>query len=170
MLVALSSDAPRPASSLGVIPVGQPWSQEPGGKDDGSNGQDRGPVYTSSQTPTRNGASVLAAWAWAGASAPNTTGWPLTLRGSPSRKRPAAASTFALRRSPAPVPGIQTSPVVSIEVGIETFKARATITEGAERQRLWDAHVAEFPHFANYEKMTKRELQVVAIERLAPTS
>ena len=54
-----------------------------------------------------------------------------------------------------------------VEVGVETFQARATITTGAERQRLWAAHVAAIPHFANYEKMTERELQVVTIERLA---
>ncbi len=36
----------------------------------------------------------------------------------------------------------------------------------AERHRLWAAHVAAIPHFATYEKMTERELQVVTIERL----
>lgn len=71
---------------------------------------------------------------------------------------------------PAWLANIRAHPVVSIEVGIETFKAWATITDGAERQRLWAAHVAELPHFANYEKMTERELQVVAIERLAENS
>ncbi len=63
---------------------------------------------------------------------------------------------------------IRANPIVSVEVGVETFRARATITTGAERQRLWAAHVAALPHFANYEQMTERELKVVTIERVEP--
>ena len=62
---------------------------------------------------------------------------------------------------------IQANPLVRVEVGVETFQGRATITTGAERQRLWAAHVAAIPHFATYEKTTERELPVVAIEPLA---
>ena len=58
--------------------------------------------------------------------------------------------------------------MVSVEVGVETFQARATITTGAERQRLWAAHVAAIPHFATYEKMVERELQVVTLEPSPP--
>jgi deazaflavin-dependent oxidoreductase (nitroreductase family) len=76
-------------------------------------------------------------------------------------------SNSGLPHQPAWLANIRANPVVSVEVGIETFEARATITAGAERQRLWAAHVAALPHFATYEKMTERELQVVAIERLA---
>ena len=79
-------------------------------------------------------------------------------------------SNSGLPHQPAWLANIRANPVVSVEVGIETFKARATITAGAERQRLWAAHVAELPHFANYEKMTERELPVVAIERLDESS
>ena len=79
-------------------------------------------------------------------------------------------SNSGLPHQPAWLANIRANPVVSVEVGNETFEARASITTGAERQRLWAAHVAEIPHFANYEKMTGRELQVVAIERLAEGS
>ena len=62
---------------------------------------------------------------------------------------------------------IRANPVVSVEVGVETFRARATITTRTERERLWASHVAALPHFANYEHMTERELQVVTLERIA---
>ena len=76
-------------------------------------------------------------------------------------------SNSGLPHHPAWLANIRANPVVGVEVGIETFEARATITAGAERQRLWEAHVAALPHFANYQKMTEREIQVVVIERLA---
>ena len=62
---------------------------------------------------------------------------------------------------------IRANPIVRIEVGVETMQARATITTGAERERLWAAHVAELPHFATYENMTERELQVVTLQPVA---
>ena len=68
---------------------------------------------------------------------------------------------------PAWLANVGANPIVSVEVGTETFRALATITDGAERERLWAAHVAKIPFFANYEKMTERELPVVTIERLA---
>ena len=54
---------------------------------------------------------------------------------------------------------------VTIEVGDEKLPAIATITSGAERQRLWDAHKAAIPAFAEYEGMTARQLEVIALER-----
>jgi deazaflavin-dependent oxidoreductase (nitroreductase family) len=79
-------------------------------------------------------------------------------------------SNSGLPDQPAWLANIRANPVVNVEVGVETFEARATITAGGERQRLWAAHVAAIPHFATYEKMTERELQVVIIERLAESS
>ena len=79
-------------------------------------------------------------------------------------------SNSGLPQQPGWLANIRANPVVSVEVGVETFPARATITAGAERQRLWAAHVAALPHFANYEKMTERELQVVTLEAVAADS
>ena len=61
---------------------------------------------------------------------------------------------------------IGADPEVTVEVGTESFAARARVAIGAERQRLWDAHVAAIPHFATYETMTERELPVVVLERV----
>ena len=62
---------------------------------------------------------------------------------------------------------IGANPVVTVEAGTETFRARATVTEGAERRRLLDAHQAAIPIFKKYEGMTERELPVVTLERVA---
>jgi deazaflavin-dependent nitroreductase family protein len=57
------------------------------------------------------------------------------------------------------------NPVVTLEVAGETFQARATITEGAERQRLFDAMAAKIPAFADYQRKITRELPVFTFER-----
>jgi len=57
-------------------------------------------------------------------------------------------------------------PVVRVEVGPETFDARAVVTAGAERRRLLDAHQAAIPIFTKYEGMTERQLPVITLERI----
>jgi len=59
------------------------------------------------------------------------------------------------------------NPEVTLEVGTETFPARATVTSGEERTRLYDAHAALMPGFAEYAQKTTREIPVVVLERLA---
>ena len=66
---------------------------------------------------------------------------------------------------PAWLASVRAHPDVTVEAAGETFRARATITEGAERRRLLDAHQAAIPIFKKYEAMTARELPVVALER-----
>lgn len=61
---------------------------------------------------------------------------------------------------------VMTEPLVTVEVGSETFRARARVTEGSERRRLFDIHAAAIPQFAKYEQMTDRELPVVVLERI----
>ena len=67
---------------------------------------------------------------------------------------------------PAWLENVRRNPIVTAEVGTETFQARATITEGAERRRLLDARIAAVPQFGVYQGMTKRELPVVALKRI----
>jgi deazaflavin-dependent oxidoreductase (nitroreductase family) len=67
---------------------------------------------------------------------------------------------------PAWLENVRKNPMVTIEVGTETFQARATITEGAERRRLLDARIAAVPQFGVYQQMTGRDLPVVALERI----
>lgn len=58
------------------------------------------------------------------------------------------------------------NPEVTAEVGTETFSARATVTSGEERARLYDAHAALMPGFAEYAQKTTREIPVVVLDRL----
>lgn len=58
------------------------------------------------------------------------------------------------------------NPVVEVEVGTEKFKARAAVTTGAERQRLFDAQARQMPFFADYQKKTKRQIPVLTLTRI----
>jgi deazaflavin-dependent oxidoreductase (nitroreductase family) len=61
---------------------------------------------------------------------------------------------------------LRAHPRVTVEVGPERFDARATVTKGAERRRLYDAHAARMPAFKEYEQKTSREIPVVVLERV----
>jgi deazaflavin-dependent oxidoreductase (nitroreductase family) len=58
------------------------------------------------------------------------------------------------------------NPEVTVELGTETFPARATVITGAERDRLWNEHVARAPNFGEYERKTTRTIPVVALNRV----
>jgi len=45
---------------------------------------------------------------------------------------------------------LQADPDVTIEAANETFGATARVEQGAERDRLWANHVAQFPGFGEY--------------------
>src|SRR5919112_4576584 len=60
---------------------------------------------------------------------------------------------------------VRANPQVTVEVGSETFPARATIPTGAERQRLFDQMAAQMPNFAEYQRNTTRPLPVIVLER-----
>ena len=75
-------------------------------------------------------------------------------------------SNFGREDHPAWLENVRKNPIVTVEVGTETFQARATITKGAERRRLLDDRIAAVPQFGVYEKMTKRDLQVIALQRI----
>ncbi len=54
---------------------------------------------------------------------------------------------------------------VTVEVGRETYDATAIVTEGVERQQLWDKIVAQYPFFAEHQAKVTRQIPVVALER-----
>lgn len=62
---------------------------------------------------------------------------------------------------------ILTHPLVTVEVGDERFQARADVTEGEERARLFAAHAERMPGFKDYERKTDRVLPVIALERVS---
>jgi deazaflavin-dependent oxidoreductase (nitroreductase family) len=59
-----------------------------------------------------------------------------------------------------------TNPEVTVEVGSERFAARARVTEGDERARLFRAHADLMPGFDDYAKATTREIPVVVLDRI----
>ncbi len=58
------------------------------------------------------------------------------------------------------------NPAASIEVGTEAFAITAVITQGEERDRLFERQAAAFPQFAYYQRKTKRRIPVIALERV----
>jgi deazaflavin-dependent oxidoreductase (nitroreductase family) len=56
-------------------------------------------------------------------------------------------------------------PTVTVELGTETFEARATTATGDERARLWAALLEGFPFFADHQAKTDREIPLVLLER-----
>jgi deazaflavin-dependent oxidoreductase (nitroreductase family) len=57
-------------------------------------------------------------------------------------------------------------PRVTVELGTETFDARATTATGDERARLWAALLEGHPFFADHQAKTSREIPLVLLERL----
>ena len=58
------------------------------------------------------------------------------------------------------------NPIVKVEAGGEAFKARATVQEDSERDRLWANHVAARPEFAEYPEKSGRVIPMITLERL----
>ena len=59
------------------------------------------------------------------------------------------------------------NPEVTLEVGEETFQARATSAEEPERTALFDWMAESYPFFTEYQRKTERVIPVVTIERLS---
>jgi deazaflavin-dependent oxidoreductase (nitroreductase family) len=63
------------------------------------------------------------------------------------------------------VENVRVHPDVSLEIAGREFEATASMTDGVERDRLWDQHVAELPWFGAYPSKTDRIIPVI---RLTP--
>ncbi len=61
---------------------------------------------------------------------------------------------------------IKAHPEVTLEIGTERFQAKATVTSGEERERLFNAQAAIMPIFNDYRKKTTRQIPVIALERI----
>ena len=61
---------------------------------------------------------------------------------------------------------LRAHPEVTLEVGTEKFRARASVATAAERRRLYDKHAERMPAFWDYEKKTTRKIPVVVLERI----
>lgn len=61
---------------------------------------------------------------------------------------------------------LRANPVATVEIGTEKYQARATETQGAERERLFERHAAAMPIFTDYKKKTTRRIPVLVLERI----
>ncbi len=61
---------------------------------------------------------------------------------------------------------VRANPEVTVEIGTDSFPVRATVTEGAERQRLFDQMAAQMPGFAEYQRNTTRQIPVIVLTRV----
>jgi deazaflavin-dependent oxidoreductase (nitroreductase family) len=59
------------------------------------------------------------------------------------------------------------NPGVEVQVGTETFRAKASTVEGSERAKLWDQMVAIYAPYTAYQKKTERKIPVVVLKRVA---
>jgi deazaflavin-dependent oxidoreductase (nitroreductase family) len=59
------------------------------------------------------------------------------------------------------------NPEVTVELPDETYKARAVVAHGDERERLYRAQAELMPNFTEYQKKTTREIPVVVLERIS---
>jgi proline iminopeptidase len=57
------------------------------------------------------------------------------------------------------------NPDVEVQIKGDRFPARARTTEGEERDRLWKQMNRMWPHYAEYQTKTEREIPVVVLER-----
>ena len=62
---------------------------------------------------------------------------------------------------------LKAHPTATVELGREKFQVKATVTAGAERERLYDAQAALMPIFNDYRKKTTREIPVFVLERIS---
>jgi deazaflavin-dependent oxidoreductase (nitroreductase family) len=58
-------------------------------------------------------------------------------------------------------------PVVTVELGGEKYQARASVAEGAERDRLFKQQADQLPIFDEYQKKTARRIPVIVLDRIS---
>ncbi|MGA4994051.1 nitroreductase family deazaflavin-dependent oxidoreductase [Nonomuraea bangladeshensis] len=73
------------------------------------------------------------------------------------------ASNAGADTHPAWYHNLRAHPVATVEVGTETFQAKAVPVEGEERDQLYARMVAVAPQFADYERKTSRRIPVLAL-------
>jgi deazaflavin-dependent oxidoreductase (nitroreductase family) len=76
------------------------------------------------------------------------------------------ASNRGADRHPAWYLNLLADPHVTVQIGIETFAARARPATMAERPHLWRLVVSAMPQYADYQEQTAREIPVIVLERV----
>ncbi len=61
---------------------------------------------------------------------------------------------------------IVANPTVTVEVGAESYEARAVVVTGKERDDLYARQVLANPVFGEYQQKTARKIPVIVLERV----
>ena len=75
------------------------------------------------------------------------------------------ASKGGAPEHPAWYENLSKDPEVELQVLDEVFPAHARVAKGDERDRLWAKANEVWPHYAEYQEKTDREIPVVVLER-----
>jgi deazaflavin-dependent oxidoreductase (nitroreductase family) len=76
------------------------------------------------------------------------------------------ASMGGAPNNPAWYHNLVANPAVTVEVLGRKFEARARVTEGSERDRLFRHQADRMPNFYEYQKRTHRQIPVIVLEPL----
>jgi len=77
------------------------------------------------------------------------------------------ASMGGAPKHPAWFLNLEANPDVEVQVGPETWRARAEVLPDNERARVWPRIVAAMPNFGEYQTKTSRVIPVVHLVRAA---
>ena len=75
------------------------------------------------------------------------------------------ASKSGAPASPGWYHNLVANPTVTVEIGAETFHAKAAALPDPARGEVYSRQAALLPQFADYEKKTTRKIPVVALDR-----
>lgn len=76
------------------------------------------------------------------------------------------ASKAGSPTNPAWYHNLKAHPTVSLEVGTQHFQAKAVITTGDERERLFNAQAAQMAVFNEYRNKTTRQIPVIKFQKV----
>jgi len=75
------------------------------------------------------------------------------------------ASKGGADEPPAWYVNLEADPEVEVQVLDDVFPARARTATPDEKPQLWDSMLREWPHYAEYQEQTDREIPVVLLQR-----
>lgn len=70
-------------------------------------------------------------------------------------------------KDPSWLANVRANPEVSVEAEGRSFRAKASVTGEADRDRLWERHVTLLPKFADYPRQTGRIIPMVRLTPIA---
>ncbi|HJP80128.1 MAG TPA: nitroreductase family deazaflavin-dependent oxidoreductase [Pseudonocardiaceae bacterium] len=79
------------------------------------------------------------------------------------------ASRMGAQHHPAWYHNLVANPEVTVEVGTETFTARASTATGAEHDRLYELFTSQLSGTDDHQSRTSRVIPMVVLERIVPS-